>query len=39
MEWRYLFSRMTVATNVSTEREAEAIEFQLRKDLRLPEEG
>jgi hypothetical protein len=38
MEWRYLFSRMTVATNVPTEREAKAIEDQMRKELRLPEE-
>ena len=32
----YLFWRMTVATNVSTEREAEVIVQQLRKELNLP---
>ena len=34
-EWRYLFSRITVATNVPTEREAQDIVDHLKKDLRL----
>ncbi len=38
MEWRYLFSRMTVATNVPTEREAQALIKQLQKELHLPDE-
>ena len=34
-EWRYLFSRITVATNVPTEREAQDIVDHLKKDLHL----
>lgn len=34
-QWRYLFSRITVATNVPTEREAQDIVDHLKKDLRL----
>ena len=34
--WLYLFSRITVATNVPTEREADEIVTRLREDLRLP---
>jgi hypothetical protein len=35
LQWRYLFSRITVATNVPTEREAQDIVDHLKKDLRL----
>ena len=34
-EWRYLFSRITVATNVPTEREAQDIVDHLKRDLHL----
>jgi hypothetical protein len=34
-QWRYLFSRITVATNVPTEREAQDIVDHLTKDLHL----
>jgi hypothetical protein len=34
-EWRYLFSRITVATNIPTERESQDIVDHLRKDLHL----
>ena len=33
-KWRYLFSRITVATHVPTEREAQDIEDHLRNELR-----
>jgi hypothetical protein len=36
--WQLLFGQLTVATNVSTHREAYAIINQLRSELRLPEE-
>ncbi len=36
LQWRYLFSRITVASNVPTEREAQDIVDHLRKELRLP---
>ncbi|MEI6645677.1 MAG: hypothetical protein WCP12_06535 [bacterium] len=35
LQWRYLFSRITVATNVPTEREAQDIMDHLKKDLHL----
>jgi hypothetical protein len=35
LQWRYLFSRMTVATNVPTQCEAQDIMDQLQKELRL----
>jgi hypothetical protein len=35
LQWRYLFSRITVATNVPTEREAQDIVDHLKKDLHL----
>jgi hypothetical protein len=35
LQWRYLFSRITVATNVPTEREAQDIADHLRKELHL----
>jgi hypothetical protein len=35
LQWRYLFSRITVATNVPTEREAQDITDHLKKDLHL----
>ncbi|MEI7901961.1 MAG: hypothetical protein WCK89_17045 [bacterium] len=34
-EWRYLFSRITVATHVPTEREAQDIVDHFKKELRL----
>jgi hypothetical protein len=34
-EWRYLFSRITVATNVPTEREAQDLVDHLKRDLHL----
>jgi len=34
-EWRYLFNRITVATNIPSEREAQDIVNQLKKDLQL----
>jgi hypothetical protein len=36
-EWRYLFSRITVASNVPTRQEAEELAVRLRRELRLPE--
>jgi hypothetical protein len=36
-QWRYLFSRITVATNVPTQQEAEDLAVRLRRELRLPE--
>jgi hypothetical protein len=36
--WQLLFGQLTVATNVSTDREARALITQLKKELHLPEE-
>jgi hypothetical protein len=37
--WQLLFGQLTVATNVSTDREAKALIKQLQTELRLPEEN